>query len=484
MAINNDYLYLFYGNYLEKESINPYAVINNAKEEVKRVGLNRLVKTRTALRKQKTGFEEGLLDLYGLTPEEFGIKIAEAPIMTSLNDFDQAQNLLERSLGETTDTLVASTAIARIINDLDIILTEGAKLGGLTAGSIQQAKSYYHQIEKLQTAIQNGTAGNKSDKKSIANAGTQAISSLSGSLLEIASAIGWLWVTKQVLDKSESVMLSVGKTAAGNVLTRILPDPQMEAARQRIEQSIASVPEGKGDNFVITKNKIKGTVETASFQAKNFRDIRRISVTSEKTYGQLNVGSYFTWKFLVNTAGGLADTHVQENVGFSRFRAKENLMRAWQIDDIWSNIKRQIQVLCAADVIAARGAAGLGAAGLDYYIVRDKSGFFKDVPSNKAGIKIISIADIFTKMIEEYRKEGDLHAMGVKNALIEAHGSDITKGARMKNYGEKNSAAFVSPPYYPDWESAKTRSSSAYESIYQAVYNTKVSISLNLISLF
>ena len=190
MAINNDYLYLFYGNYLEKESINPYAVINNAKEEVKRVGLNRLVKTRTALRKQKTGFEEGLLDLYGLTPEEFGIKIAEAPIMTSLNDFDQAQNLLERSLGETTDTLVASTAIARIINDLDIILTEGAKLGGLTAGSIQQAKSYYHQIEKLQTAIQNGTAGNKSDKKSIANAGTQAISSLSGSLLEIASAIG------------------------------------------------------------------------------------------------------------------------------------------------------------------------------------------------------------------------------------------------------------------------------------------------------
>jgi hypothetical protein len=54
----------------------------------------------------------------------------------------------------------------------------------------------------------------------------------------------------------------------------------------------------------------------------------------------------------------------------------------------------------------------------------------------------------------------------------------------MKNYGEKNSAAFISPPYHPDWESAKTRSSSAYGSIYQTIYNTKVSISLNLISLF
>jgi hypothetical protein len=53
-------------------------------------------------------------------------------------------------------------------------------------------------------------------------------------------------------------------------------------------------------------------------------------------------------------------------------------------------------------------------------------------------------------MIEEYRKEGDLHAMGVKNTLIESHGNNLSKGARMKNYGEKNSAAFISPPYHPD----------------------------------
>ena len=107
-----------------------------------------------------------------------------------IDNITQAQNLLERSLGETTDTLKASAAIAKIINDLDIILVEGAKLGGLAAGSIQQAESYYHQIEELQAAIQNGTAGNRKDKKSIAHAGTQAIISLSGSLLEIASAIG------------------------------------------------------------------------------------------------------------------------------------------------------------------------------------------------------------------------------------------------------------------------------------------------------
>jgi len=469
------YLYLFYGNYLDVEKINPYSIINSAKADIKRVGADRLTRTRGALRSQKAGFEQDIKKLYGYKPEDFKMALNNTPIMQVLDDYDAAQKMLEEALNELHDLEIAKNEMNRLLADIDIILVQGAALGGLAAGSIEKAVSYAKKIEALMNSINNGSAGDK-DNDDITAAGTVALNSLSGSLFEIALPIAWLSATGQVLDKATSVMMAVGHVSSNNVTAKSLPDHQMEAARQKIEQTFASLgSDSKADNVMISRNSATGTIDITSFQAKNYKDISSIGITSEKTYKQLNIGGYFDWKFLVNTAGGLADTHLQQAfVSFSRFRDITTRVNAWQIDNVWANIKRQMQVLCAADTIAAKGASELGR-GLDYYVIRNRY---------EGDVQIISVDEIFTKLISAYNSGTEFNSMGIKNSWISARENSNDKGSRMRNYGEINAKSFVSPPYYPDWESSKQRSSSAYDKVYTAVCDTKVSISLNFKDFF
>ena len=182
------YLYLFYGNYLDVEKINPYSFINSAKTDIKRIGADRLKRTRGALRGQKTNFEQDIKKLYGYKPEDFKMVLNDTPIMQVLNDYDAAQKMLEKALNELHDLEIAKNEMDRLLADIDIILVQGAALGGLAAGSIKKAVSYAKKIEALMNSIKNGSAGSK-DNDDITAAGTVALNSLSGSLFEIALPI-------------------------------------------------------------------------------------------------------------------------------------------------------------------------------------------------------------------------------------------------------------------------------------------------------
>lgn len=188
MAIKN-YLYLFYGNYLEKENIDPYAVINTAKQEIKSAGMRKIKDLRGSLNTQRSDFESELQELYGLTPQDFQTKLENNFAMKLLTDFETAQQQLEKGLSKAETDIDLGNEIAKATTALDQILKLGASLGGLTIGSIEKAESYKDKILELKTAISNGTAGIKGEKGSIATAGINALNSVSGSLLEIAVAI-------------------------------------------------------------------------------------------------------------------------------------------------------------------------------------------------------------------------------------------------------------------------------------------------------
>lgn len=484
MAIVN-YLYLFYGNYLEKEEIDPWAIINKAKQDIKIAGLRKLQETKRKLNSQRSSFESDLEELYKLTPKDFQTALESTPIMKILNNYDEAQTILEKALTGTVDTLKALNAINQLILDMDIILVRGAQLGGLTIGSIEQARSYRDRIFELRQAIKWGTSGTKDQKKSIAKTGTAALNSLSGSLLEIASAIGWMEITSQLANADRSVMEAIGKRSSKNFSVTTIADSNLERIRQQIEAALANLgEEGKVDNFIVNKKSVSADASWASFQTKNYKDPSNIAITSVKTYADLQIGRYFNWKFLINTAGGLGDNHLQDSystrnkekkdqrhVNIKRFLPEREVSAA-EIDTYWVNIQQQAKVLGAADAIAACGAKGLGA-GLDYYIVRHRY---------DGGVRIIPTAKILENMISAYQAtNGDFNALGVKNNLLDRGNS---KGARMNIYGDINAKAFVNPPNYADIPSGWTRSMKAWTPIYNKIADTKVSISLNLSSFF
>lgn len=478
MAIKN-YLYLFYGNYLEKENIDPYAIINTAKQEIKSAGMRKIKNLRGSLNTQRSDFESELQKLYGLTPQDFQTKLENNFAMKLLTNFEEAQQQLEEGLSKAETDIDLGEEIAKAITALDQILKLGANLGGLTAGSIEKAKSYNDKILELEEAINNGTAGIKGEKGSVATAGINALNSVSGSLLEIAVAIGWMTIMMKLGKTNSSLMGAIGQNKGQNLTITTRPSEELEMLYRQIEQTLASAStEGKADNFVVTQNAVSGTMSWATFQTKNYRNIRDITIESVKTYAELQMGRYFGWHFLINTAGGLGDNHLQDskssggdtNVTFTRFRDTDSRITAATIDTHWMNIQQQAKVLAAADTIAAQGAKELGA-GLDYYIVRERF-------SNN--IRIIPVADLLDNLYHAYQNstDGNLNSFGVRDTSWTSGKS--LQGSRMKTYGIINSSAFKAPPWRPSIPSGWIRSKRAYNPIYEKLKETKVSISLNL----
>lgn len=483
MAIVN-YLYLFYGSYLEKEEIDPWAVINKAKQDIKVAGLRKLQEVKRELNNQRSNFESDLEELYELTPKDFQATLESTPAMKILNSYDEAQRVLEEALTGTVNTLKALNAINQLVLDMDTLLIRGAQLGGLAIGSVEQARSYRDRIFELREAIKWGTSGTKNQKDSIAKIGTAALNSLSGSLLEIAAAIGWMEIISQLANADKSVMEAIGKRTSKNFSVTTIADPNLEEIRQQIEATLANPgEEGKADNFIVNKRSVSADASWASFQTKNYKDPSKINITSVKTYADLQIGRYFDWKFLINTAGGLGDNHLQDSRSTKNKKEKDqryvNVWRlapvrettAGEIDVYWGNIQQQARVLGAADAIAARGAKGLSV-GLDYYIIRHRY---------NGNVRIIPTAEILENMILAYQSTGDFNALGVKNGLLE---SDNSKGARMRTYGDINAKSFVHPPNGPDIPSGWQRSMKAWTPLYNKIADTKVSISLNLSSFF
>lgn len=470
LAIKN-YLYLFYGNYLEKEDVDPYAIIDTAKQEIKSAGMRKIKDLRGRLNTQRSDFESELQELYGLTPQDFQIKLENNFAMKLLTTFEEAQQQLEEGLSKAETDIDLGEEIAKAISALDQILKLGANLGGLTVGSIEKAESYYDKILELKEAINSGTAGIKGEKGSVATAGINALNSVSGSLLEIAVAIGWMTIMMKLGKANSSLMGAVGQNKGQNLTITTRPSEELEMLYRQIEQTLANAStEGKADNFVVTQNTVSGTMSWATFQTKNYRNIKDITIESVKTYAELQMGRYFGWHFLINTAGGLGDNHLQENVSFTRLKDADSQITAADIDTHWMNIQQQAKVLAAADIIAAQGAKELGA-GLDYYIIRERF-------SNN--LRIIPVADLLDNLYHAYQNssDGNLNSFGVRDTSWTSGRS--LQGSRMKNYGTINASAFKAPPWRPSIPSGWIRSKRAYNPIYEKLKETKVSISLNV----
>lgn len=157
MAAVDNYLHLFFYNYLAQENWDPVKVVNEAKTKMKN-------KAKSQIRQRAIGSEEVEREfekLYNLTPDEMGnIPIEmDSKTLEIMDSFDQ--NI--KKLISVIDTGKAKIDDAKeladnTLADMNNMLNLGAQTGGLTGAAEEQLKNAMRDLRKAKTMM--STKGN------------------------------------------------------------------------------------------------------------------------------------------------------------------------------------------------------------------------------------------------------------------------------------------------------------------------------------
>lgn len=447
------YLHLYYANYMG-DMQTPMDILNSKKNQILINAQDRIRQALPKAQKAASNYKEDIENLYGLSPEDFIIQGMNNSDMNSLlNAYDAAAKGISYSIEHiNTEDIITIAGIKEQINNLleitDQILLAGLKTKGLANGAINKAGSYAQNILELMNSLPNLSNISNKDAKKIADSGKRIFASLSGSLLEIAIVVGYMSATEKGLN---SVMLATG--GLGSSVCKVINDPKMQQTIEDINNEISNV-ESIADLVTVSKSHVRGTVDTATFQAKNYSNIGNITVSSYKTYEDLLIGSYFNdWDFLVNTAGAFGYNHTQ-NFGM-RPKVMIPYWRQGDIDQVWAGVREQMNLLGAADAIA-HAFDGLGLTeSIDYYIIRDR---------NTGFIKLVSVYDILEQWKEKF---------STWNKTYELTRISESGAASREQFWKYNKDAFSYT------KNSQERSNEAYPLIKNAILNKKVSVSLN-----
>ena len=271
----------------------PMDILNSKKNQILINAQDRIRQALPKAQKAASNYKEDIENLYGLSPEDFIIQGMNNSDMNSLlNAYDAAAKGISYSIEHiNTEDIITIAGIKEQINNLleitDQILLAGLKTKGLANGAINKAGSYAQNILELMNSLPNLSNISNKDAKKIADSGKRIFASLSGSLLEIAIVVGYMSATEKGLN---SVMLATG--GLGSSVCKVINDPKMQQTIEDINNEISNV-ESIADLVTVSKSHVRGTVDTATFQAKNYSNIGNITVSSYKTYEDLLIGSYF-----------------------------------------------------------------------------------------------------------------------------------------------------------------------------------------------
>ena len=145
------YFYLYYGDYVAENEINPHEIIDKAKKRIQEKALSQ-IKNRSI---QSKAIEQEFEKLYGIQPEDFapdtGLKLGDVVNMDrwravniDMSNFDASINAAASMLKEGIEEWNTRSNVLReaqdAINSIDAVLRKGAETQGLTDGAMAEAR--------------------------------------------------------------------------------------------------------------------------------------------------------------------------------------------------------------------------------------------------------------------------------------------------------------------------------------------------------
>ena len=459
------YLHLYYDDYVNDAST-PYAIILDAKQSIKRIGLQRLKQRKSNAQKVSNEYEQQMREMYDIKSKDFSEVNPDRweEVNSLLTSYDAAILIITENIKRGEDIVYTQAQIDNCLVTIDKILSLGASMKGLTAQAIVTANQQKELLEQFGANIGVNGVGAGDAKKSILNTLRGIQSALAGALLEIARGYAYIGAEKEVLEKASDILLNIGGN--GNVRVTVKQDPMMQFAINKInaQLKINKNIQSKADYIQITKDKISGQLSWTGFQDKNYSDISSVHV-GNYSLGRVGITEVYDPEFLVNTAGGLGWNHHQRKIKkLVQTHGKQFIgFQQNHIDSLWANIKRTANLLGVADAVSGWIDANL-TNHVDYYVIRNR---FTD----SGEVKLISVSEIFNKIISDF-EQGENSSLGI--SLNDSYSNDA--GTRSK-YWHFNVDNYVQSrnPEEAKWE----RSNVAYPLILDAILQTKISISLN-----
>lgn len=311
------YLHLFYDDYAYRANFNPYSVIEDAKQKIRKVAEEKLENRISTLGEEQKELEE----LYNLKSGEFEdlmqrtLSPDQNGISSAMLDFDAAIEELKKLAKEgQQDVQVAEDLSNQIVESIDKILLLGAETGGLGAAAVAQIKEglnrFNTKVRPHLKYVKNKSLGVQ--RKRLLNEISDVQSNVSGYMQELANVYGPLVAHEFGLGE----VLNIG----GYNLIRegsVHIDPKLSQAYAKVQEALSqnNGTQSKADGLMMFGGGGSGVVSyTTSYrglQDKNVKDVSRIKVGTF-TLQELGIESYYTSSFLTNVAGGLAGSLFRE----------------------------------------------------------------------------------------------------------------------------------------------------------------------------
>ena len=461
------YLHLFYEDYASSAggSFNSYAQIQKAKQNIRKKAKRELTQRAKSIQAHQQDIEE----LYNLKESEFANLMTENNANWNkaqgiMSNFDSAISKLKQLIQQkSTDVDEASFLSDQIVQSIDNILKLGQKTHGLSNAAMQQIRSFLDDYNsQVVPHLKWGYYRVSARNKKLLDAITSVQSNVSGYMLEIANVYAFIGANIPALQ----TIINIGGAKMSGDVKQIL-DPKLQADYQKLQAALAmnNGTQSKADNILIlsmSNGNGNATMITSylGMQDKNVSDVTRVKVGAY-TLGQLGITNYYEKNYLVNTAGGLGHNFrsAKEKIG-NAIRTHQSLqVNQGTIDEIWHNIKDSMIILGAADAVAGDIAANMTNQ-VDYYVIREKS---------TGRIRLISSGEIILNYLNRYLEKN-----------INENIAYNSKTGNRKEYWTINYSAYVpdsAASSRPD--AAQLRSSAAYGEILNAIFNTKLTITIN-----
>lgn len=464
------YLRLFYEDYIMDTSTNPYQVIAEAKQQIKRDALHLL----EGHQRGNELFEQEFQALYELTESN---EFADAGIVDNLekinldmSNFDAAIGKLKELVSDSDNVGAAVEEGNKVIESIDSILEKGAALQGLGDSAYTEIYNFKQKMKKVCYTLKYIKDKNLTldGRKDLLNQIKAIQSNVSGYMLELALVYAFIGSNEYGLNEIHQAMINIGGHTGG-LRAQMKISPYMEEDLKKLKQALSqngSIQSKADVVFHLLMGDGNGEVSSDSgwvgFQAKNVGDIKKAIHVGNYTLESIGIDKYYDQGFLVNIVGSLAGDSYRQEVPKEKRRFKGTLSSQGAIDTLWQSIKNSTKWLGAADAIAGAANANISNQ-VSYYIIRDKG---------SGHIKVIAVSKIFNKIIEAIKAEQE-YALGINTGL-----ADFGTGRTRSHYFSINVNA------YSENKTPTERSSEAWPKIWEAIQQTKVSIAINFSSFF
>ena len=474
------YFYLYYGDYVAENGIDPRKIIDDAKDRIQRKSLDQ-IKDRG---EQSRAVEEEFEKLYGIQPTDFapdgGLKLNSVVDMkrwqavnADMSNFDASISAAAAALRKGIDQWNQRSQTLReaqnAINNIDAVLRKGAATQGLTDGAMAEARKWKKKLQALKADI---AVSGDMEGKGLAEKLMRIAGHVSGALLEIAFPYAFLTAAEKGLSETSSIMMNIGGHLGPRVSAIYKQDPKIVEDIKTLRSVLKNenTKQTKADSVLNIGDSVSGTTTWVGFQQKNYSDIKNIKVAEIAIRDLATL--FGNDDFLINTAGGLGYNHRQNDVYMSPSHGQTYMQK--DIDILWREVMRNFRLAAAADAIAGFVQENFTNQ-VHYYVIRNKT---------NGGARVIGVSSILNRIWTDF-KNGESQSMGFSANNNYEDGGSLFNFLSKAGYREKYWRSNVEEFRF-GWPSREkyVRSANAAPKIWEAIQSTKIKIALNFSSYF